>query len=442
MVCALPHLIFLLFLLPFSVIAQPSNRNFTAGATLSAAINSSSWLSPSGDFAFGFRQIQDQVTFLLSIWYANIPDQTIVWYANKEKPAPAGSTVEIISDRGLVLKDPAGEELWVSEAIIGRVSYGLMNDTGNFQLISGVSEVLWETFQHPADTLLPTQVMDLGELLSSRRSENNFSTGRFQLHLQEDGNLVLSSINLPSSYSNEPYYASATNNDTNPSNAGKQLIFSESGYLYILKGNGQTFNLSDTPLNPTQDFFYRATLNFDGVFALYKLRKQFTGSENWLNIWSEPENICTTNVAAGSGTCGYNSVCRVNLDKRPTCECPRGYSLLDPNDPYGDCKPDFLLTCGLDEPYNRDLYDIVTVTNTDWPFSDYALLSPFTDDQCKEACMSDCMCAVSVFGEGNKCWKKRIPLSNGKLDRSVSRRTHIKVGKGKFICNTGKTVLI
>ncbi|CAI8602345.1 unnamed protein product [Vicia faba] len=85
-------------------------------------------------------------------------------------------------------------------------------------------------------------------------------------------------------------------------------------------------------------------------------------------------------------------------DKRPTCQCPKSYSLVNPDDPYGSCKPDFIQGCEEDELSKRkDLYDFEVLINTDWPFSDFVLQRPFTEELCKEACMGDCMCSVAIF---------------------------------------------
>ena len=94
----------LLLLLPiYSTVAQ-TNVAITLGASLSATDNSS-WLSPSGDFAFGFHQLNNTNLFLLSIWYAKIPEKIVVWYAS-ETLAPRGSQVNLTADNGLVLTSP------------------------------------------------------------------------------------------------------------------------------------------------------------------------------------------------------------------------------------------------------------------------------------------------------------------------------------------------
>ncbi|KAF3974619.1 hypothetical protein CMV_002069 [Castanea mollissima] len=433
MLFVLPHLlVFLLVLLPISSIAQ-NNGNVTVGKFLTATDNTTSWLSPSGEFAFGFRPLSNQKDlFLLSIWFDKIPDKTVVWYAKDDlnmssggaTPVPRGSKVELDADKGLVLTGPQGDELWRSNTTVGTVSYGGMRNTGNFVLQDSNSKNLWESFNKPTDTLLPSQIVErlAGVVLYSRQSETNFSKGRFLLKLQDDGDLVLNSINLPTDNPNDPYYNSKTTaGDSGTSSPGKQLVFNSSGYIYVLRENNQTLLLTKVKLEPTADFYFRATLNFDGVFTQYSHPKTPNANGSWTSLWSMPDNICGATVSnSGSGTCGYNSICTLQVDQRPKCDCPMGYSLLDPNDQYGSCQPDFIQGCQEDKlSPGKDLYTFGELIKTDWPNADYAFLKPYSEDQCKQSCMEDCMCAVAIHRLGDSCWKKKLPLSNGRVDYTL-----------------------
>ncbi|KAH0997995.1 hypothetical protein GBA52_021859 [Prunus armeniaca] len=424
-----------MFLLPVSVFAQ-TNGSIAVGASLTATAegnSSSSWLSPSGDFAFGFFSLGSNGLFLLSIWYAKIPDRTIVWYAdwdNEAAVAPKGSTVNLTANSGLVLRSPQGVDLWKSGTGAGVVANGVMNDTGNFVLQDRNSESLWETFNNPTDTLLPGQTLERSGTLSSRQSETNYSKGRFQLLLQGDGNLVISTINLPSNFANEPYYSTDTTSGTVAGSEGRELVFNVSGYLYVLRENGGKYNLPVGEAVSARDNYIRATLNFDGIFAQYYHPRNFTGNVSWTLRWSEPADICQRiREDSGVGVCGYNSICTLKGDKRPTCGCPTGFSLLDPNDPYRGCKPDFIQGCKEDElSGTKDLYDVEVLINTDWPISDYVQLKPFTAEKCNESCFQDCLCAVAIF-RSETCWKKKLPLSNGRVDVSLNSQAFIKVRK-------------
>ena len=75
------------------------------------------------------------------------------------------------------------------------LSYGsllLLRETGNLQFLGEDCKiVVWESFAHPTDTLLPGQLMAPGTLLRSRASDNSFSSGRFIFVVQKDGNIVI-----------------------------------------------------------------------------------------------------------------------------------------------------------------------------------------------------------------------------------------------------------
>ncbi|KAM5582501.1 G-type lectin S-receptor-like serine/threonine-protein kinase RLK1 [Rosa sericea] len=417
-----------LFLIPVAVLAQ-TNGTVSVGASLSASANSS-WLSPSGHFAFGFQQLENSDLFLLSVWYAKIPDRTIVWYANNgDSPAVAakGSLVNLTAASGLVLTSPQGAQLWKSGSISG-VAFGVLNDTGNFVLEDDNSESLWETFDNLTHTILPGQDIGKGGKLWSQQSETNFSKGRFELRMQDDGNLVLVTINLPTEIANNPYYASDTTGDSN-SSAGTKLEFSSSGYMYILRENGEKFTIKEAKTVSTRSFYLRATLNFDGVFAKYAHPKNPTGNVSWSIVSSVPDNICsaTTVEYSGLAVCGLYSICTLQ-DQRPTCECPPGYSLLDSNDPNGNCKPGFVPSCEDELNSTTDIYEVQMLNNTDWPNSDF-LQFPSTPERCNQSCFEDCLCAVAIY-RIETCWKKKLPLSNGRVDSRLNSQAFIKVRKG------------
>lgn len=173
MASAIFYHIFLLFLLPYLATAQGT---VLVGATLTAGgeskNNSPPWLSPSGDFAFGFCQLEENNNnslCLLSIWYYKLPEKTVVWYASKDNnPAvvPLGSQVKLTADQGLLLNDLQGRQIWSFDVDFGSVSYVFMNDTGNFVLVSNSSGVFWDSFSSPTDTLLSTQIMKRVEYYS------------------------------------------------------------------------------------------------------------------------------------------------------------------------------------------------------------------------------------------------------------------------------------
>ncbi|KAH7862244.1 hypothetical protein Vadar_001988 [Vaccinium darrowii] len=416
---AIPLLFIFLSLLPFLPLFAASN--VTLGSSLSTTDDNPSWVSPSGDFAFGFRQLNNTNTFLLAIWYAQIPDQTIVWHANTTSPVQTGSNIKLTAN-GLTLTDRNGLTIWTAQPNT-TINFGAMLDTGNSVLSGNSTGVyVWQSFDYPTDTILPTQILPLGGMLYSKLSKTNYTKGRFELHLMNNGSLQLNPVAWPTEYLYNFYYSSGTAN-SNSSLSGFQLVFSQSADIYILLRNGLTVQLWPD-IFPNSNNYYRATLEFDGVFREYACATNSSGNQSWSVVGYIPENICLDlfNAFVGSGACGYNSYCTAN-GAATSCQCPPGFSLIDPNNEYGGCGPDFPPDCGVDNGTSNaeDLYDMTQVPNVNFPSGDYDILGPYNESQCGQACLQDCNCAVATFN-GTFCWKKRLPMSNGRVDTALLLR--------------------
>ncbi|KAL6341113.1 hypothetical protein AAG906_032228 [Vitis piasezkii] len=381
--CWLPLLLLLLLLLlPASVVAQ-AYSNKTLGSSLTAGDNES-WASESGEFAFGFQEIGTG-GYLLAVWFNKISEKTVVWSANGGNLAKKGSKVQLTSDGNFVLNDQEGEKIWPVDSTITGVAYAAMLDSGNFVLARQDSINLWESFDNPTDTILPTQALNQGSKLLARLSETNYSSGRFMFTLESTGNLA---ILVPST-------------------------------------------------------LWRAMEANLWMCSQMKLQQKTTTREQFLNMmdagrpmaWSSltsfvPDNICTSiRAETGSGACGFNSYCTMGNDDRPYCQCPPGYTFLDPQDDMNGCKQNFVPESCSEESQEKGLFGFEEMTDVDWPLSDYGHFTEVTEDWCRQACLDDCFCDVAIFGDGGDCWKKRTPLSNGRTESNNGRRILIKVRK-------------
>ncbi|CAK9314170.1 unnamed protein product [Citrullus colocynthis] len=421
-------LLLLLFLSPSStVIAQNPNSNITLGKSLTTHNGHSFWSSASGDFAFGFRQ-SGGGDYLLAIWFNKIVEQTLVWSANRDKLAPGGSTVILTTSGQLALNDPGGKQIWAATFTTTNqsVSHAALLDTGNFVLATNDSEIVWQSFDYPTDTILPSQNLNQGNSLIASYTETNYSSGRFQLNMQSDGNLVLYTRNFPTDLSSHSYWA------TNTVNFGFQLVFNLSGSIYLIAQNKTILNTLSSNNPPTRNFYQRAIVEHDGVFRHYVYPKSGSGSNSsWAEAWSVsisiPSNICMAiSDGTDSGACGFNSYCRLGNDQRPFCTCPPGYALFDPNDVIQSCKPTFVSQSCDESSREIDNFDFVPLENADWPQADYGHFQPVDEDWCRNECLRDCFCAAAIFRNG-ECWKKKFPLSFGRMDSSVGGRALIKI---------------
>ncbi|GFP80004.1 g-type lectin s-receptor-like serine/threonine-protein kinase rlk1 [Phtheirospermum japonicum] len=147
-----------MIMLPIPATAQLPHPNVSLNSFLVANDSNSTWRSPSGEFGFGFRQVSAGGGYLLAIVFDEMPERTIVWSANRGHLAERGSRVQLSADGRFELTDPRGERIWAASLSGSGVAYGAMLDNGNFVLARDDSNVLWQTFNEPTDTLLPSQV--------------------------------------------------------------------------------------------------------------------------------------------------------------------------------------------------------------------------------------------------------------------------------------------
>ncbi|ESW05846.1 hypothetical protein PHAVU_011G214400 [Phaseolus vulgaris] len=402
------------------------------------------WNSPSGHFAFGFQTVlydNNEFMSVLAVWFAKDPNETMVWYAkprNKFHLFPYGSTMNL-TDKGIVVYDPKGHEvLWhrPENNTVSLVSCASVLDDGSFVLVDESGKKVWESFEEPTDTILPGQNLSRPRAFRARQSETSFDDGSFQLSWQMDGNLVL--YFLPKSSTDdddeiqEAYWSPGTHN------TGSQLFFDESGHMYIKNDTGSviiTYGGSD-------EFFYMARIDPDGVFRLYRHPKgdhtavANSCSSRWWSVEEKhPEDICLSFMKqTGNVICGFNSYC-VTIEDKTNCECPDHYSPFE-HDKLTGCRPDFPLPSCNKEGWeqNKDLVDFREYRNLDWPLSDYDRLLGIgmNKDTCRQKCLEDCFCAVAIYGEesdGGSCWKKKYPLSNGRMHHNVTRIALMKVPK-------------
>ncbi|KAL0010373.1 hypothetical protein SO802_005481 [Lithocarpus litseifolius] len=77
---------------------------------------------------------------------------------------------------------------------------------------------------------------------------------------------------------------------------------------------------------------------------------------------------------------------------------------------------------------SEDQFEFLEMEYADWPLADYEQLQPTTELECKNSCLRDCYCAVAIiqdpkFNNGTgRCWKKKLPLSNGRYNSSAIDR--------------------
>ncbi|TKW04944.1 hypothetical protein SEVIR_7G143600v4 [Setaria viridis] len=417
-------LLVLLLQLPHScTLAQ---HIISTGSTLKPEGPNSSWLSPSGDFAFGFRSLETNSSlYLLAIWFDQIEEKTIVWYTNGSTPVSSGSSLQFTHNGMLSLRDPAGAEVWRSPISGG--AYASMNNTGNFVIYGEDGSPKWQSFTTPADTILPSQELYSGTILQAKLMDTDYSNGRFILSLETDGNLTFYTVAVPTGFKYDGYWS------TNTSGNGGKLVYDANGTIYYALENSTQHPIMPAEMDSVDQYYHWAKLDPDGVLRQYKYpRTGVVSSGLPAAVKTVPESICSIMYSNfGSGVCGYNSYCMLNWNQTQTdCACAPNYSFFDPERKYKGCKPDFALqSCDLQEAEVLEQFQMIPMKKIDWPLRAYEQYYPVNETTCQNLCLTDCFCAAAVFEQDGHCWKKKLPLSNGNEGSEVQRMVFLKVPK-------------
>ncbi|KAM3192673.1 hypothetical protein ACQJBY_069718 [Aegilops geniculata] len=441
------------FLAVLSVhVAAAAGTNLTAGVAMTPP---NYITSPSGVFAFGFRALDDSSPgkFLLATWFRSGSDddgrpsgssqlQSVVWFARQSSTyspaalATAQSALSVTADGQLALADTSGggnRVLWRAPIpSLKRGSVLALLDSGNLQFLGdggGPESVLWASFWYPTDTLLPGQSLTMdtrseGKVIS-RRADTEFTTGRFTMGVQTDGNVVLY-VDLLSGNSPDNAYWQA---HTESSSGNTTVAFDDQGGLSSTLYNGVVENLISPVATGRAGKFYRfARMDPDGVVRAYARAKNVPdggGNTSWSVSGAFPSDACNKRTSGLQGVCGPGSYCTEQKDRLRSV-CPDGYTYADAQHTDNGCTPEFApQSC--DGESSTEEYTLVDLPNTTWETSIYyKKFTSVTEDQCRAYCLNDCYCAAALMIGGTDC-AEVAALTNGRQASDVTTKALIKV---------------
>ncbi|GLT46750.1 hypothetical protein SLA2020_204800 [Shorea laevis] len=256
----------------------------------------------------------------LGIWYKNISVQTIVWVANRCNPINDTSGVLMINSTGnlVLLNQSSGSVVWASNSKKeAQDPVVQLLDSGNLVLkdsIAGKSEILlWQSFDYPADTLLPEMKLGwdlrtgLNRQISAWKSPDDPCPG----------DLI---------YGVLPY----NNPDT---------VIWKGSQKFHRTGPWNGIGMSGAPqLKPNPWFTFNFVSNEEEVYYIFYLKKKSgitrlivnqTTSKGERYLWNEDTGTWTeTNHFPWDdcdtyGTCGAYGTCVSTA--LPSCQCLRGF---------------------------------------------------------------------------------------------------------------------
>ncbi|KAK0596450.1 hypothetical protein LWI29_015787 [Acer saccharum] len=325
-------------------------------------------LSKNSVFGFGFYRALDVKYFVLSL--VHIGSAKIVWTANRGSLI-SNSDKFVFDTNGNVYLQRRNGLAWSTNTSGARVKSMELQDSGNLVLLGDSGSILWQSFSHPTDTLLPGQVFFENMKLKSFPRTNSLSV---YLEIKYGDVVLYAGYRTPQTY----WSLASDSRKTNKSLTGKvhsaTLVSNAWNFYDLDKALLWQFIFSE---NSDRNATWAAILGYDGVLKFYNLQKGKTVVPEAIRI---PQNSCGV-----PEPCSPLLVCYFE----DRCQCP------DSLKSKFNCKPQIASTCTSSKNSAElvyvgeklDYFALEFVT----PFSRYDL------DACKKACLQNCSCAVLFF---------------------------------------------
>ncbi|KAF4379758.1 hypothetical protein F8388_023775, partial [Cannabis sativa] len=373
--------------------------------------NNTTLVSREGRFELGFfTPNTSSNNRYLGIWYKNISVQTVVWVANRCKPINDSSGFLTINNSGnLVLfsgqDNNKNKVVWSTNSSSKQAMKPLVQLLENGNLVmrdendENTENYLWESFDHPTDTIMPGMKLGcdlkrgLNRRLSSWKSWDDPCNGDFTFGIELD-----------------------ESQDTYP-----QLITRKGSSKFYRTGPWNGIGFSGSPsltMDPLlkhmfvyNDFEVYYMYNIKDNSVISRIVMNQTTSVREIMMWIESDRAWWRYGSVPSekcdkyGICGANSECVVTNNQ--VCQCLKGFfkpKSEEENRSEGGCvrnKP--LLSCG-----DRVKDEFIRVSGLKMPDTQYTWVNKSMNlEECRAKCLSNCSCMAytnsDIRGNGSGC---------------------------------------
>ncbi|XP_041025862.1 G-type lectin S-receptor-like serine/threonine-protein kinase At1g11330 [Juglans microcarpa x Juglans regia] len=377
-------------------------------------------ISNSGEFKLGFFSPTNSTYRYVGIWYAKVSACSVIWVANRNKPLKSLSgTLTISEDGNLVVLDEQKKIIWSSN-ITGSVfnSSAQLLDSGNLVLQENKTEtIIWESFQHPTDTLVPKMKLSTNVRTSKKvqvtswNNQSDPSIGTFSVGIDVFNLPELSIWNGSSRYWRSGPWNSRVFIGIPSMNSvfldGFSLIDDQEGTFYFSFAFSNESILSNFVLNAQGNIVHNSLNNGD----------------NWEVGWLALETECDV-----YGKCGAFGIC--NSNSLPICNClvgfePKIIEEWNRGNWSSGCVRSTPLQCERvttgGEEGKKDGFLKLKMMKV----PDLAYWSSAFEDKCRDQCLENCSCIAYAYDAGTGCmsWTRDLidlqKFSNGGVDLHV-----------------------
>ncbi|XP_038981791.1 G-type lectin S-receptor-like serine/threonine-protein kinase At1g11300 [Phoenix dactylifera] len=382
-------LFFLMFISMFS--AEFSHSTDTLLSTQSMR-DGQKLVSANNTFELGFFSPNSSSNRYLGIWYHQIPEQTIVWTANRDSPITDTSGFLTLSDDGdLMIFDGRGSSSTVASGSGTNNTALTILDSGNLVLrdANNLSRIFWQSFDSPTDTLLPGMKLRRrirqNQLLTSWKSFDDPASGVFSFGIDPNGTAQLFSWR-----EGNISWASGVWNGREFSLAPDLTESSIMNYEFVTNNDESYFTY-----HVNESIITRFIIDLLGQIQKMTWLED---TQEWILFWSQPRTQCEV-----YNRCGAFGVC--NDQRSPFCRCLEGFepaSLADSNnaDWSQGCIRKTSLQCN-ETGGEKDAF--LGMGHMKFP-ADPVDLYIGKPEECKIACLNNCSCNAYDFSKGCKLW--------------------------------------
>uniref|UniRef100_A0A0A0LX86 Receptor-like serine/threonine-protein kinase n=1 Tax=Cucumis sativus TaxID=3659 RepID=A0A0A0LX86_CUCSA len=380
-------------------------------------------VSSNKNFVLGFFSLNNSTTTrYVGIWYNQIPQQTIVWVANRNQPLNDTSGTFALDSHGnvIVFSPTQTISLWSTNTTIQSkddVLFELQN-TGNLALIERKTQkVIWQSFDYPSHVLLPYMKLGLNRrtgfswFLTSWKAQDDPGTGSFSVRINLTGypQLILYNGSFPR-WRGGPWTGKRWSGvpEMTRAFAINTSYVDNSEEIFITNGL-----MDDT-------FLMRMTLDESGlVHRTIWNQQEKTSTE----VWSAPDEFCDS-----YNRCGLNSNCDPYNVEQFQCTCLPGFEPWSNQswffrNPLGGCiRKRLNTTCRSGEGFVKVVYVKVPDTSTALVDESMSLKS------CEQACLSNCNC--TAYTSANEMTGTGCMMWHGDL---VDTRTYVNTGQDLYV---------
>ncbi|KAL8153357.1 hypothetical protein V2J09_011117 [Rumex salicifolius] len=339
------------------------------------------WIDHNGVFllsnysTFGFGFCNDAESSSYSLVVSHLISQKVIWTANRNLVVGSSDKFLFGTDGNTYLGTSAGV-VWSTNTTGAKPKAMMLDNSGNLIMLDQNGTILWQSFDHPTDTLISGQRITEGVRLESVRKKE--LTSYLEI---KSGDVI-----LYLGYDNGPQVYWSMSKET------RKAIEKVDGKVLSATIVANSWNFYDQTntlvwqFNISKEYnasaIWTAVLSHDGSIQFFNLE----GKANFAQPVKIPQTSCSIPLS-----CDPFEICS------DQCRCPSALSS------YPFCKPPVNPLCNVSKASVE-----LNVIGDGFDYSAIGYVPPQLNtslDDCKRSCLGNCSCNALFFDNGtNSCY--------------------------------------